>query len=142
MPSTCRRLSRLRCRLLISNSNVKTVALEGKEFSDGVMQGETDSIPMRLFDFEDKEYFNKKKVNALYVYGYLPIKHERSKGAYDMYAPPDEGTVRYRICMDYISKFMRRCFGLDADVHNVESSDCEHWLIPLTPIRPLSCGVP
>ena len=128
------------CRLqealrTIARDNVKTVALEGKEFGDGVMQGETGSIPMRLFDFEDKEYFNKKKVNALYVYGYLPQKRERREGSYDMYDPPDEGTVRYRICMDYISEFMRSCFGLIPDIHNVESSDCEHWRIPLTPIR-------
>ena len=128
------------CRLqealrTIAQDNVKTVALEGKEFGDGVMQGETGSIPMRLFDFEDKEYFNKKKVNTLYVYGYLPQKRERSEGSYDMYDPPDEGTVRYSICMDYISMFMRSCFGLIPDIHNVESSDCEHWRIPLTPIR-------
>ena len=128
----------------IARDNVQTVALQGKEFADGVMQGETDSIPMRLFDFEDKEYFNKKKVNFLYVYGYLPRKRERSEKRYDMYAPPDppdESTVRYNICMDYISEFMRSCFGLIPNIDNVEMSDCEHWLIPLTPIRPLSCGV-
>ena len=90
---------------------------------------------MRLFDFEDKEYFNKKKVNTLYVYGNKTQKRERREGSYDMYDPPDEGTVRYRICMDYISEFMRSCFGLIPDIHNVESSDCEHWCIPLTPIR-------
>ena len=83
-------------------------------------------------DFDDDDYFDKTKVDHLYVYRYLPIEKECDRCFY-CYGK-DEGTIKYRIFMDYINEFLRSCFGLYADVHNVEIVTCERWKIPVTPI--------
>ena len=83
-------------------------------------------------DFDDDDYFDKTKVDHLYVYGYLPIEKECDPCFYCH--GKDEGTIKYRIVMDYIDEFLRSCFGLYADVHNVEIVTCERWKIPVTPI--------
>lgn len=126
-------LSRLQEALrVISDSNVKSVSLVGKDYDDGVYKGEMDTVPMRQRDFDDTDYFDKTKVNRLRVYGYLPIKRDREGGVYAF--DKDEGTVKYEICMSYIRTFLWRCFDLRADVGGVESSDCENWSIPVEPM--------
>lgn len=130
-------LARLQNTLrIIGATNVKTVALDGKDFRDGVQKGESGYIPMRMQDFEDEEYFDKTKVDCLYLYGYLPVNREREETGMPRYGRErtDEGTLKYRIFMHYIEEFLRECFGLYADVHNVKIEDCERWKIPVKPI--------
>lgn len=130
-------LTRLQNALrVIGSTGVKTVALEGKDYRDGVRKGESGYIPMRLMDFEDDDYFDKTKVDHLYLYGYLPINREREESERSCYGwgETDEGTVKYRIFMRYIKEFLMDCFGLYADVDNVKIEDCERWRIPVEPM--------
>ena len=126
-------LARLQASLrVIGVTNVKYLALESKNCDYGVRKDQTSYIPMRPMNFDGDDYFDRTKVDHLYVYGYLPIKKE---GATCFYCHgKDEGTIKYRIFMDYIGEFLRNCFRLYADVHNVEIINCERWKIPVVPI--------
>ena len=117
---------------VIGVTNVKYLALESKNGDYGVRKDECSYIPMRPMNFAGDDYFDKTKVDHLYVYGYLPIKKEDAPCLYCH--GKDEGTVKYRIFVDYIGSFLRGCFGLYADVHNVEIISCERWKIPVVPI--------
>ena len=130
-------MCRLQCALrVIGSTNVKSLIIKDKDGNWLVHQGESgDYVPMRVFDFHDDTYFNRKKAKTLYIYGYLPIRRERPRTAdrWSYGIPDDEGTIKYRIFMRYIREFMRGAFKLDAETHDVEITDSERWEIPLSP---------
>ena len=68
-------LARLQDSLrVIGVTNVKYLALESKDCDYGVRKDQYSYIPVRPMDFDDDDYFDKTKVDHLYVYGYLPIE--------------------------------------------------------------------
>ena len=130
-------MCRLQCALrTIGSTNVKSLEIEDKDGHQLVYQGEIGNyVPMRVFDFHDEEYFNRKKAKTLRIHGYLPIKRERPSSAdrWTYGSQDDEGTIKFRIFMRYIEEFMRGAFNLDAETRDVEITDSEWWKIPLSP---------
>ena len=126
-------LARLQDSLrVIGVTNVKYLALESKNCDYGARKNEASYIPVRPMNFEGRDYFDKTKVDHLYVYGYLPMKKKRATFCYR--GGKDEGTIKYQIFMDYIGEFLRDCFELYADVHIAETISSERWKIPVKPI--------
>ena len=126
-------LARLRGSLrVIGAAIVKYIALESAKCDYGAKIDPDREIPVRPMNFEGGDYFDRTRIDHLYIYGYLPIKNEKPRIFYR--DEIDKGTMMYQVFMNYIHEFLRDVFGLYADVHNAEIISCERWKIPVEPI--------
>ena len=117
----------------VVQDNIKDVTLRGKDYASSVSSSEGDEVDFRMRDFGGDDYFDRRAVTHLKLYGYLPIQ-ERKSGSEEGGNYYDErhtrGEIRFESCMSVIRCYLCECFRLDADTEAVEVSP-EHWTIPV-----------
>ena len=125
----------------VVGDNVKHVGLRGKDFHSQASAHESHWVTLRERDFGGENYFDRKAITHLEISGYLPIREEKSEGREGgsyYYERHTRGEIRFESCMHVIQSFLRDSFRLEAGVNAIEIS-CEHWTIPVSPLKGLEC---